>query len=53
MRQGWARLDEEGFDQLYPPGLARLAGRLLPAPFTTLDATGGKLLKALLWGDNP
>jgi hypothetical protein len=49
LRQGWDRLEPEGRPDLYPAGLAQLTSDLLPAPFTTLTASGGDQLAHLLF----
>ena len=49
MRQGWSRLHPDGFTDLYPRGLSELSDHLLPAPFTSLDRTGGAALVELLF----
>ncbi len=46
MRQGWTQLDRARFP--VDPELAGLAAHLLSAPFTTLDARGGKRLRSLI-----
>jgi hypothetical protein len=51
MRQGWARLDPDGVEGLYPAGLSAIGRALLPAPFTSLTAAGGDTLRHLLWGE--
>ncbi|MCB9098702.1 MAG: caspase family protein [Anaerolineales bacterium] len=49
MRQGWSRLHPDGQTDLYPRGLSELSDHLLPAPFTSLDRTGGTALVELLF----
>ena len=48
LREGWALLDPEGQQDLYPADLARIAVEILPAPFTTLTPSGGTQLARLL-----
>lgn len=50
MSRGWALLEDDGEDGLYPPGMAALRRHLADAPFTTLDADGGRMLRAMLEG---
>lgn len=48
LREGWALLNPEGQQGLYPADLARIAAEVLPAPFTTLTPAGGTQLARLL-----
>lgn len=49
LRQGW-QLVEDDDQPLMPVGLERVRAHLMPAPFTTLTAEGGKLLRKIIGG---
>jgi hypothetical protein len=48
LRQGWLLLEDEDPSDLIIDGLAKVRAELLPSPFTTLTARGGKQLKAMI-----
>jgi hypothetical protein len=48
LRQGWLLLEDEDPSDLVIDGLAKLRAELLPSPFTTLTAEGGRRLKAMI-----